>query len=303
MSRKNWFALALVLVLAAGAFWAVQRYRYRFVHSDDDLLHVLPAADDSLFFANVDALRAGGYLGLLAGANAQQDGEYTRFVRETGFDYLRDLDRMAGSAAGDQLVFAARGRFDWGKVRRYVQNHGGVCRGGTCQIATSTPGRWAGLRSLQPDVMLVAISADSAAVNRVQPGQNQEPPASTAPVWLRPSHNALLNPQHLPAALRIFAISLESADSVVLALAPSAAQNAAFAIDIDASFTNQATADTARDQLERSTRMLKLELARAGKPPDPAELTWLLTAGTFSTAERHVTGSWPVRKELLALLR
>jgi hypothetical protein len=48
--------------------------------------------------------------------------------------------------------------------------------------------------------------------------------------------------------------------------------------------------------------MLQLELARENQQPNPADLTGLLTSGTFQSGNNHVFGTWPVRKELLKAL-
>jgi len=54
----------------------------------------------------------------------QADAEYSQFLRDTGFDYERDLDRVAVSiikAGKDSKLFAvAEGRFDRSKVEPYA---------------------------------------------------------------------------------------------------------------------------------------------------------------------------------------
>jgi hypothetical protein len=102
--------------------------------------------------------------------------------------------------------------------------------------------------------------------------------------------------------MRILAISLQSADSVILSLGPTVDKRAAFAIALEASFSMEPSAETARAQLEIDTKMLKLGLQRAHREPDPADLTGLLAAGTFLRVRKQVTGSWPVRRELLKTL-
>jgi hypothetical protein len=72
---------------------------------------------------------------------------------------------------------------------------------------------------------------------------------------------------------------------------------------LDAVCPNKVTADTIRNQLELQTKLLKLELARERQQPNPADLTGLLTAGSFQVVNRHVIGTWPVRNELLKTLQ
>ncbi|HEX4168439.1 MAG TPA: hypothetical protein VHZ55_23500 [Bryobacteraceae bacterium] len=299
--RKLFLVLGL-LAAAGGGYYGVERYRYRFVHSDEDLLRFLPQTDASTFYVNVAALRRAGYLNVLDGAKATQATEYLQFVRETGFDYSRDIDAMAGAAAGQQIWFVLRGRFDWGKLREYVKRHGGQCGDGNCGIATSTAGRRASFRSVQPDVMALGISSDSDAAAAMQQSAAEAMP-STAPVWMKPSHALLTNPTQLPLALRIFAISLESSDSLLVSLRQSEQKEDAFSIEVDSVFGNQPTAETARKQLEIDTGLVKQELAREHKPADPADLTGLLTSGVFQVEQRHMIGTWRVRRELLQALR
>jgi hypothetical protein len=102
--------------------------------------------------------------------------------------------------------------------------------------------------------------------------------------------------------MRILAISLQSADRVVLSLGPAANQQAAFSIELQATFSIEPTAETARKQLEIQTKMLTLGLERAHKKPNPADLTGLLAAGTFQRVRKQVIGTWPVRQELLKAL-
>ncbi len=300
--RKLWLVVAICAAFAVACFFGIERYRYRFVRSDTDLLAFLPQNDSTVFFVNVGALRESGYLGLIEGAKPNQDREYTQFVRQTGFDYAKDIDTVAGSAAEEQFLFVLRGRFRWSSLRSYVASHGGACHGDLCETPTSTPGREASFRAIQPDVMGLAISADSSAASAIQPHSNQLLP-SPAPVWVRPSQALLKNPAPLPLTLRIFAISLESADSVILALNSSNQSGAAFEIAVDAAFRNASTAESAKTQLAMNTRLLKVEIAKEHKQPEPADLAWLLTSGTFDVSGRQLFGSWPVRKELLGSLK
>ncbi len=294
----------VLAVLTSGVLIAVRRYQYRLVRSDQDLLRLLPRRPDAtVFFANVTALRRARYLGLLQDAKPNQEQQYTKFVRATGFDYTKDLNAVAGEITDGQLWLTLRGHFQWQNIREYAGSHGGNCDRDVCVIGTSTPGRTVTFRAIQPDVMALAVGGDPAAADQIRAGQNPSPFLFDAPIWIRASEALMMNPASLPAPLRIFAISLESADSVVLALGPSEAENTSFAITIDALFRNEPTAQTARKQLEIDTRMLRIELTRERRQPDPGNLSWLLTSGTFQITDRHLSGTWPVRKELIRSLQ
>jgi hypothetical protein len=77
---------------------------------------------------------------------SQQDPDYTEFVRNTGFDYSRDLDRAAiamwpaslgpaANTAGDDRTLAiAEGRFDQNRIKGYALRTGHALTGGNHTI-------------------------------------------------------------------------------------------------------------------------------------------------------------------------
>lgn len=298
--------VAGVLAAAALLFFAVHSYRYRFVRTNPELLGLLPAGDVTTFFADVGALRNAGVLQLLSGSKPAGDAEYEQFVRETQFDYTKDLEAVAGTADNRQLFFVALGRFDWNKLRQYGAAHGGNCRREICSLPASSPGRWISYVPIQPDVLGVALSQDDSAADQLRPDHPQpaERIPSTQPIWVKMSHSMLENPLSLPLAMRIFAVSLQSAHPVIFSIgrAPDNSK-AAFDVQLDAQCPNEATAESTRNQLEIQTKMLSLELAREHQRPNPGDLTGLLTAGSFQVVEKRVVGTWPVSKELLHTLQ
>lgn len=265
------------------------------------MLRLLPQGDMTTFFADIEALRRGGMLSLLAGSKQAADKEYEEFVRQTHFDYTKNIDAIMGAADTNQLFFIVRGHFDWGKLREYAVSHQGACAAGLCNVPASKSGRWASFVAIQPNVLGLAVTANSSAVDLLRPPAHRGAEAMPGqPVWVKPSHALLKNPLALPLPLRIFAISLQSADVVVLALAPAPENSrAAFNLELTAQCPSRATAETIRSQLEIQTRSLKRELAREHQQPNPADLTGLLTDGSFHVQAKTVTGTWPVRKELV----
>jgi hypothetical protein len=298
--------LAALLALAAvigGAIFGVDYYRHRFVRSDADMVKLLPPGDLTTFFADLSLLRQAGLLNVITGVKPAADKEYQEFVRQTQFDYTRDMDALAGASDGSQLFFVIRGRFDWDKLRAYALAHGGACRGDSCKAPTSTPGRWADFFPVQADVIALAVSPNNSAADLLRPpGRRVQDQPPLDPVWVKVSLSLLKDPTKLPLLLRIFAVTLQSADSVVLSAGRANGANAAFTLQLDAGFENTAAADTIRHQLDIQTKMLKLALDRENQQPNPADLTGLLTAGNFQQVEKHVVGTWPVRKELLGAL-
>jgi hypothetical protein len=291
------------VLASAFAVVVVNRAQHKPVQSDEDLIGLLPMNDATVFFANVASLRQQGYLQLLEGTKPRQENEYRQFVRETNFDYTKDLNAVAGADDDHELFFALRGNFHWKDIRAYALAHGGTCGGGLCQMATSTPGRIASMCSIQADVIGLAIGKDGRAAKRIGPSAQKAVIPLPAPVWVRPSRQLLANSDQLPPALRIFAAALAPADSAVLSLQPSGADGGAFAIAIDAMFPNKPAAEAARTQLMLDTDSLKLAFAREHRKPDPADLAWLLTSGSFQLRQQRLLGQWTVRNELLASLQ
>ena len=77
----------------------------------------------------------------LAGADPTTDRDYADFVRGTGFDYTRDLDKaaiafwpashMAPPNIFDRVVAIADGRFDQPKIKAYALRTGHVVASGS----------------------------------------------------------------------------------------------------------------------------------------------------------------------------
>ena len=96
-----------------------------------DLIHQLPAGASAVVFADVAVLRAAPIGREISGLapTSVQDPEYTAFVRSTGFDYSRDLDRVALALwpknSPTTVVAIAQGRFNEVKIERYALRDGG----------------------------------------------------------------------------------------------------------------------------------------------------------------------------------
>jgi hypothetical protein len=301
---KPWLVFAVLAASVAALLWGLDWYRHRFVRADRDLFRFLPQSDATIFYVNVAALRRAGMLQVFAGTAAAEEADYRSFVRETRFDYRTDIDAIAGAADGQQVFFVVRGRFDWNKLRAYAAAHGGSCTGELCDAPTSKAGRWASFLPVQPDVMALALSANRMAVEAVRPpGHALAEEIPERPVWARVSQSVLKDPASLPVAVRIFAISLQFANPVVLSARPADAHSEEFTLELDAQCASAAMAEGIRNQLEIDTKMLKLELAREHAQANAADLTGLLTSGSFQVVGKRVIATWPIREELLKSLR
>ena len=104
------------------------------IHPSDtstrDLIHQLPAGASAAIFIDVAALRSSSFANELASlaSTPAQDPAYTEFVRDTGFDYSRDLDRAAVDLwpqdSSTSVLALAQGRFDEAKIERYALRWG-----------------------------------------------------------------------------------------------------------------------------------------------------------------------------------
>ncbi|MBV9155428.1 MAG: hypothetical protein JO097_04150 [Acidobacteriaceae bacterium] len=303
MRLKPWLFLALLALGTALLLFGIYFYRHRFVRSDADMLALLPHNPGStIFFVDVKTLRRTGVLGLLAGSKRAEESDYRDFVTQTRFDYTKSVDTIAGSADQAGFFLLVRGRFDWTKLRGYTLAHGGACKQSSCAVPATKPGHWISFTAIQPDVAGVALSSNATSAERLRsPRRGVIPrPMPAEPVWVDVSPALLKNPLALPTLLRIFAISIQSADAVRLSLGPAVQGSAAiFNLRLDAQCPNVAMAEAIRNQLQIETKMLSLELAREHRQPNSADLTGLMTSGMFESAGKRVTGRWPIRKELL----
>lgn len=268
------------------------------------MVALLLPGNATIFFANIAVLRHAGVLGLFAGSKTVEEPEYQEFVHQTHFDYRNDIQAITGAVDGKQLLLIIRGRFDWNRLRHYAVTRGGACKNGFCNLPTSRPGRWASFLPIQPDVMGLAVSNDSSAALALSPRRDrisQQLPSD--PVWVRVSRNLLENPVSLPVPLRIFAISLQSADRVLLSLDSGGQSGAPFNLQLNAQCPTTATAETIETQLELQTKLLRMELAREHQQPGPADFAGMLVAGAFHVSDKRVVGTWPIHQELLNTLK
>ncbi|MDE3109309.1 MAG: hypothetical protein KGL02_05145 [Acidobacteriota bacterium] len=137
----------------------------------------LPSTAPVVGFANVAELRnlqntpLASVLGLAAPGPAE-DREYRTFVRDTGFDYTRDLDKVAvafwpanlvqtaGTIGQNRVVAVADGNFDQQKIDAYALRTGRKIHQGA-QIIYDVPGNPPiAFEFLSPARMLIASGRD-----------------------------------------------------------------------------------------------------------------------------------------------
>jgi len=144
-----------------------------------ELLGELPEDAPGIAYIDVEALRKlqASPLASLLGTTASQpagDREYQRFVRETGFNYMQDLDRVAiafwtaspdgknqATPPDNRAFVVADGRFDEGKIRGYALETGKAQASGS-QTIYEIPGKPpVALALLSPTRIAIASGAGS----------------------------------------------------------------------------------------------------------------------------------------------
>jgi hypothetical protein len=127
MTKHAWLGLAgVVLAISAVAIFGYRRWAGREDATRRAALAYMPPDATAVLFADLASLRQSPFLSELYkwAPHPQADSDYVQFVRATGFDYERDLDRVAvalSKRGQDTTFFAiAEGRFDRKKITAYA---------------------------------------------------------------------------------------------------------------------------------------------------------------------------------------
>lgn len=301
MRFRPWHLAWLLMLVATGAVGSVYLWRIRSVSSVARLAARLPQGDLAVAHIDLRALRRAGLLHLLARPDGQQEAEYLEFVRETGFDYARDLDTVLAAFGGEETFALLVGRFDWGRLIAFVNGRGGDCYNGFCRIRSGRPHRWISFFAVAPSIMGLAVSRDSWAASVLleerDPAPLGDPPAQ--PVWLTFSGGALTRASWLPAGTRAFVSPVADAARVTVAVGASASGYEAV-LEVECR-TPEEAARIAR-QLTEVTEALNRLIRLEKKEPNRRDLSGVLTAGVFTSRQTRVEGRWPVPAEFIQAL-
>jgi hypothetical protein len=124
----------VVGLLGVAAFFAYRKWGIQNVPARDEALALMPSTANAVLFADFGQLRQSPFVAQLYAwaPKPQADADYTQFVKETGFDYARDLDRLALSVVKhgqDSAVFAILdGKFDRQKISAYALKDGSIVK-------------------------------------------------------------------------------------------------------------------------------------------------------------------------------
>lgn len=132
MPNRKWLiGLLVVLAISLAATFFYFQYRSNDpLAARNEMLARMPVNGSAVVFLDLAALRASPFLEqLFAWApRPAPDADYAQFVQATGFNYERDLDRVAIGVfhAADRscILVIANGRFDRQKISAYLQRSG-----------------------------------------------------------------------------------------------------------------------------------------------------------------------------------
>ncbi len=289
---------ACALAAGGGIYWLRQT---RVAARPADLVSLLPTANASVVYIDVDAMRRSGILSLVAGSKAVEEPDYQQFVNETKFDYRQDLDAIAAALKDGKVYFALRGRFHWKNLTDYAARQGGSCHGDFCVVAGSQPNRRISFYPLQRDVLAMAISPDDFAAYQVasQPVKLAMSPPKE-PMWAIIPAVALQRMDDLPAAAKAYVPALQGAEQIVFSIGADPAQQLQLGVHVTCKDPTAASA--LLTQFESTTNALRQVMAKANRKPDPADLSGVLVAGTFQRSERQVYGAWTIPRAFVDAL-
>jgi hypothetical protein len=291
------FAIVVVL-LGAGAgifFW----WRSSRTLNNQQLIQSLPQARATHVFIDVDGLRRGGVLDMIAGSKSAEDPDYKAFVEQTGLDYRTDLDAVAAAFSEGNTYLVLRGHFVWKKLEAYARNHGGKCEGAMCSMPATRSGAYVSFVPLRPAILAMAVSGDEHGVNMIGPQDWRKiPRLPSEPVWISiPSYS--LSDMNVGAGTHAFLEPLSQAQDVTFAAGPGPK---GFQLRLEAVCATPEVAELMTRRLSASTDLLKKMLDREHMKANPNDLSGVLTSGSFSQKNERVNGTWPIERGFLESL-
>lgn len=133
MTKRKWWSAVVFLILAGAIAFSVEHFLTEKNNSErGDILSLMPSDASAVLFVDAVPLRQAPFFAeIFAWApKPQADADYSHFLQATGFDYERDLDRVAITVkkrGQDSLLFAiADGKFDRKKIAAYATKYGTV---------------------------------------------------------------------------------------------------------------------------------------------------------------------------------
>ena len=298
-ARSRYLIIAVISIALIGIAggWYLTRYTKTDAVS---LTAWFPAREAATVYIDVGAMRASGLLEKMVGTTVGEEQEYRDFVNGSGFDYKRDLNQVMLNSAGGVHYFVLEGHFDWDKLKAWATKQGGRCDGDYCHAKGSTADRIVSFRRLRKNLMALASTKDESgarAIERRSPQNVYEIPG--APVWAHVPVEMVRSMPSYPAGTRLFAKALESAERALFTLTPSPE---GFHLAADVTCRTQEDAAILKAQMESITALLQKFIRLEKQQPNSADLSGILTAGTFERSGTRVKARWPVPKAFVDAL-
>lgn len=142
MKKRTRILLAafIVILLVVSAFLGYRKWGAAVKSPREEILALMPTDASAVLFLDFAELRQTSFVTQLYAwaPKPQADADYSQFVGETGFDYERDLDRIAIAVerrAQNSFLFAiVDGKFDRQKISAFALKDGSVFKTGSREI-------------------------------------------------------------------------------------------------------------------------------------------------------------------------
>src|ERR1700694_3109618 len=135
MKKRTWIGLtAIVVALGAAVVFGYRKWSVQNGSAREEALALMPTDAIAILFADFDELRQAPFVARLYAwaPKPQADADYAQFLKETGFDYERDLDHVAIAVErhgqDSTLLAVLSGRFDRQKFSAYATKAGTITR-------------------------------------------------------------------------------------------------------------------------------------------------------------------------------
>ncbi|MBI3208531.1 MAG: hypothetical protein HYZ37_06475 [Candidatus Solibacter usitatus] len=296
MNRPFWLIASIAAAAIAVAVAFVVWIRWTRPPATMDLYARLPYADRMVVAIDFRALRTAHLLAELPGQTEESD--YKSFVRETAFDYKKDLDHLIFAASGVETHAWLIGRFDWRRIQLYIQKQGGKCLRGVCSMDSQTPGRMISVTRYRSGTLAFTSAPGSDAMRKMmqKPSVLPPPPPPSKPLWIYLPHGQLTRANTFSGSMRFFAAALSDAERAFLSVGP---KDGRFEAVLEAVCPNESVSRQATRELQAATVLVTRLLAREKQTPDPSNLSGVLARGTFVQDGNKLVGTWPIEKAFL----
>jgi len=135
MKKWTWIGLAaLVVCLSAAAFFGYRKWDAQNGSTRAGTLAMMPPDASAVLFVDFSELHQAPFFAQLYAwaPKPQVDEDYAQFVKDSGFDYERDLDRVAIAVekrGQDSALFAILdGKFDRQRISAYARKNGSAAK-------------------------------------------------------------------------------------------------------------------------------------------------------------------------------